>query len=119
MALKSLGLVDPLYVTSQDGWDLPQSAQLVRILSDGTSEQNEVLQQGSWPFRQLTLGGVTDDVAELAILRGYNHSKESVLYTDPDDETLDVRVFDFAAAQTNNSVWQWRMVLVEVESGGS
>lgn len=113
MSLKSLGMVDPLFITSQDGWDEPQSAQLVRVLSDGTSEQNEVLQQGAWPLRQQAIAGIVYDRSDMVTLRGYNHTKQAVEFRDPDDETLMVRVYDFAGSMAGGAPWTFHAILIE------
>lgn len=113
MALAKLGAVDPFYLDTTAGWDLPSFVQLVPLLSDGSSTGNQVMQSGSTPLRQNSIKGTVLDAADMVLLRGYNASKEAIEFLDPGDEDLMVRILDFSAAATDDESWSIQATLVE------
>jgi len=105
----------PLRVRDFSGFDHPQFATLVRILSDGTSTANEVLQSGSVPRRQATVAATLRDRADVEALRALNLSKARVPFVDVLGDILDVVVLDL---QVTSSAavpghWEYTATLVE------
>ena len=113
----SIGSIDQLWLTAPvEGFDRPPTATLVTLLGDGTSTRDQVLQQGATPFSQATVTGWTSDAAEVATLHGYDLSKETVTFTDPNGVATAVRVLEFRAVD-NIEWWDFTMVLLESDEG--
>jgi hypothetical protein len=111
MSMFSLGTVD-LMVQSFDGFDRPNTAQLVTVLSDGVSTHHQVLQSGSVLYLQAGISGVVVEPADIATLRGYADSHETVLFTDGNGNTTDVRVLEFSAKDLT-LWWEFSAMLLE------
>jgi len=110
----SLGTIDPLVVTKFDGFDLPDDMVVVRLLSDGTTTHNAVLQSSGSSLPTATLAGITEDAAVIAALRAYRLSHAIVTWTDDQANTSSVVVATFSAAQDKISgLWDWTMTLHE------
>lgn len=107
-----LGSVDPLLVEVFEGFDRPQTATLVGLLSNGTSIRDAVLQQGETPFLQAQLTGVLTEAAHLAAMRAYYLSKEPVTFTDGNGNQTDVRVFEFRHTDLTDW-WTFQATLIE------
>lgn len=103
---------------SYDGFDRPQSAALVSRLGTGSSAGDQILQQGSLPFRQATIGGTFYDADDVALMRSYSDAKSEVTFTDDTGTSYGVVVFDFAAKSLGGR-WDWTAVLVETSVLGS
>jgi hypothetical protein len=108
----SIGSVSFLAVMSFAGFDRPQTATLVTLIGDGVSTRDQVLQQGATPFLQATVSGVLTESADVAALRGYYASKETVSFTDGNGNTTDVRVLEFSATDLTDW-WEFDMTLLE------
>ena len=94
MSLFALGTIDPLYVDRFSGFDLPAFVQRVRLLSDGGVGPDEVLQSSGLPMRTATITGSVFETADLAFLRGYDLTKESITFTDANGNATTVRVLE-------------------------
>jgi hypothetical protein len=113
----SLGTILDLPYRDYTGWDLKQTSQLVLLLSNGTSEGNEVLQQGALPFPQAAIAGYVEDYPTILQLRAYHKSKEAITFMDHDlAETKTVRVFECTAPQLWPGLWQYSIVLIDVSA---
>lgn len=100
-------------VDTYDGFDRPNTAQLVGLLGDGTGSGNDqVLQQGSSPYRQATLTGTLTSLADVTLVRGYYDSREELTFTDGDGESHGVRVLEFNA-RAFTGWWSFTMQLLE------
>ena len=99
--------------SSFTGFDYPNNAQRVPVLSDGTSTRNEVLQQSGLTRRQATLGCSLED-ADALVVRGYFESRETVTFTDRNGATRDVIVFDFTRTERFAGVWDCTAILLEM-----
>jgi hypothetical protein len=100
-------------VATYDGFDRPNTAQLVSLLSDGTvAGIDQVLQQGNSPYRQATLTGTLTSAVDVALVRGYYDSREELAFTDGDGELHGVRILEFAA-QAFTGWWTFTMQLLE------
>jgi hypothetical protein len=103
-----------LGVATYDGFDRPNTAQLVSLLSDGTgSGSDQVLQQGNSPYKQATLTGTITSLADINLLRGYYDSRENLSFTDGDAQEHTVRILDFGA-QAFTGWWTFTLVLFEI-----
>lgn len=115
----TLGGIENLLVEVYDGFDRPNTAQLVGLLSDATgSGTDQVLQQGSMPYRQASVSGTLVEAADVALARDYFDSREVVLFTDGDGEAHQVRLLEFSA-RAYTGWWTFAMQLLEVEAGAS
>ena len=96
MADFTLGTFDMDNVQAYDGFDRPNTATLVQVLSDGSdpSEPTQILQEGGVPMPQATIRGLTYDPADIVYLRQIRDSREYVQFTDCDGLSANVRVFD-------------------------
>lgn len=113
----TVGDVD-LPVQHFTGWAYPQFGNLVRVLSDGSTVNNEVLQGGGSPRRRATLSGVMLDAGDIATLHGYNLSKEVVEVSETDGgETVSANVLDFSVDRSRPWLWSYSLSLVEADSG--
>jgi hypothetical protein len=110
-----LGDIADLPFKDYSGFDLPQTATLVLLLSDGTSDRNQVLQQGAQPFPQAAISGYVEDYATILQLREYHRTKEELAF---EDNTLlefrTVRVFECTAPQIWPGAWQYSIILIDV-----
>jgi hypothetical protein len=98
---------------SFSGFDLEQSRSRVAILSDGTSVRNEVIQQGSTPYRQATIA-FTCETADAETIRGYYEDATEVTFANYEDESSTVLVFDFARSIVVNGLWSCTATLIEL-----
>lgn len=115
----SLGALERLLVETYDGFDRPNTAELVGLISDGTgSGTDQVLQQGSLPYRQAAVTGTLTEAADVVLARGYYDSREVVVFTDGDGEVHQVRLLEFSA-RAFTGWWTFAMQLLEVEAGAS
>lgn len=92
MSLFALGTIDPLLVSDFSGFDRPGSVQLVRVLSDGSSTDNEVLQRGGLPLYQASVSGLVQSAADVAAFRGWYDSAELVNFRDGNGNVTSCRV---------------------------
>jgi hypothetical protein len=100
-------------VDTYDGFDRPNTLQLVSLLGDGTRTGNDqVLQEGSSPFRQATLTGTIVSSADIALLRGYYDSREELTFVDGDGEEHGVRILELTA-RAFTGWWSFAMQLIE------
>jgi hypothetical protein len=113
-----LGAVE-LPVQRFSGWNYPSFGTLVKVLSDGTSQGNEVLQTGGSPRRRAVLSGLMTDAGDVDTLHGYNLSKEILEVSETGGEELDACVLDFQAERTRPWLWSYTLTLVEADVGGS
>lgn len=114
MSLAILGSIDPLNVLEPlDGFDRPQTSTMVMLLSDGTSGDNEVMQQGSQPLRRANIRGRTRDPDVLTTLRGYYDSKDLVVFTDCDAVSTNVQVFELRTWRGYVGMLYYEMTLIE------
>jgi hypothetical protein len=112
----SIGSIAFLVVFGYEGFDRPPTATLVTLLGDGTSTRDQVLQQGATPFSQATVTGVCTEAADVATLRAYYHSKETVTFTDMNGVATDVRVLELRIVDLTDW-WDFTMVLLESDEG--
>lgn len=115
--LISVGAVDVLYGRFSD-WSYPQFGSLVRVLSDGTTADNEVLQSAGAPRRRATLSGWVQDLADVDLLNGYAASKEIVTIVD-DALTRSAVVMDCSIDRVMPGLWSCSLALVDFGTGGS
>lgn len=113
-----------LSVKSFDGWDYPSFGSLVAILSDGSTARNEVLQSGALPRLRATLSGQMLSAADVAAVRTYNASKETVAFLEEEDNSsadssMNVCVLDFQVSRVTPWLWTYTLTLVEAEPDGS
>ena len=108
-----------LHPTSVEEFEYAQTAVVVTLLSDGTSVDNDVLQQGSQPSPQAQIKGILSDVYDIADLRALYLSKEAVTFNDPVLGARSVRVLDFSASRVWPFLWTYAMTLIGVAGGGS
>lgn len=117
MSTFALGTIDPLLVEDFDGFDVPSFKQLVPILSDGTSTQNDVVQSGAPGRGRASLTGVLH-AADLATVRGYYTASTSVTFRDGNGNEREVIVLEFAAQDFTD--WAtFTATLVDVTVAGS
>lgn len=110
----TLGTLTIDHLTAKEGPNYRQTAQRVAILSDGTSARNEVLQQGALPALEWRVTGFLESSSDVATLRGYYASHDSVEWIDPTtSDDLNVRVFELALRQVGASVWSFDATLLE------
>jgi hypothetical protein len=112
----SLGSVTLTRVKDFGGWSYPQFGSLVKILSDGTTVDNEVLQTGAIPRAQASLSGLLSSYADVLTLHGYNASKEVVSFVENDasvDDTRDVNVLDFVVVRQRPWLWEYSLTIVD------
>ena len=102
-----------LKVQRFSGWSYPQFGSLVRLLSDASSLDNEVLQSGSLPRRRASLSAYTHDSGVVAALDALNASKEQVTFGEDGDER-GVHVLDFSFDRA--FPWRWNLSLTLVEA---
>lgn len=109
----TLEAVADFLVDTYDGFDRPNTAQLVSLLGDGTSSGNDqVLQEGSSPFRQATITGTLVSSADIALVRGYYDSREELTFVDGDGEEHGVRILEFSS-RAFTGYWTFAMQLLE------
>jgi hypothetical protein len=109
----TLGAVSEFLVATYDGFDRPNTAQLVSLLGDGTgSGFDQVLQQGNSPFKQATLTGTLTSLADVNLVRGYYDSRDPVDFTDGDGDEHLVRILEFAAVAFTGW-WTFTMQIYE------
>jgi hypothetical protein len=110
---------EDLSVYSWSGFDLPDDLQPVRILSTGSSDHDEVLQQGSTPMPRATLQGRTTDIEVIRLLRALRQSHVEVTFTEPDEGSHQVVVdtLSVSAATPATFIREWQMTLIEVSAG--
>jgi hypothetical protein len=97
------------------GFDYPNNAQVVGLLSDGTRTYNAVLQQSALTARQGTLT-CTLSTAESMAVGAYFESREIVDFADWDGAVTPVRVLDFTRAIRNADEWACTIVLLESDA---
>jgi len=95
-------------------WAYPRFGTLVRVLSDGTTVDNEVLQSGAVPHLQARLTGMLESQADVDLLNGYVASKEEVAWDD-DGDTRTVIVLDFSARRLLPGIWSCELQLLHVD----
>lgn len=108
----TLGGVTLFLVDTYDGFDRPNSAQLVGLLGDGSTGGDQVLQEGNSPFRQATLTGTLVSSADIALVRGYYDSREQLIFTDGDGVDHSVRILEFSS-RAFTEYWTFAMQLFE------
>lgn len=108
-----------LHPTDVEEFEYAQTSVVVPVLSDGTSVDNDVLQQGAQPSPQARLKGLLSDVYDIADLRDLYLSKEAVTFNDPVLGTRTVRVLDFSTVRATPFLWKYDMTLIGVAGGGS
>lgn len=118
MTLPSIGSVEILQTTTT-GFNYPQNAQRVTILSNGTSTGNEVLQSSGLGARSCVLSFRLDDPSDVETLRGLFASKAEATYVDEVGTVWFVRVFEFEPSYTGNELWDCSATLLETASEGS
>ena len=108
----TIGSVDVL-ADRFSGWSYPQFGTLVRILSDGTTVDNEVLQAGATPHLRAQLSGMLESDADFDTLTGYAASKEEVAWTDDDDHRT-VIVLHFSGRRLFPDIWTCELQLMHM-----
>lgn len=109
----TLGDVALFLVEGYDGFDRPNTAQLVALLGDGTNSGNDqVLQEGSSPWRQAGITATLTSREDVQLLRGYYDTREEITLIDGDGEEHGVRIFEFGA-QAFTGWWTCAMQLIE------
>lgn len=93
------------------GFDQAQSKARVRLLSDGTSVRNEVIQQGSQLHREATVTFVAE-TADANTVRGYYEDVDQVSFIDYEDEIRTVLVYDFSKAVIVDGLWSCTATLL-------
>jgi len=114
----ALGSVDPLLVETFSGFDVPSFKQLVRLLDDGASSLNEVIQSGAPGRGQAQLTGTITTAADVATLRGYYRDSTAVDFTDGNGNTTEVILLEFAAEDFTDW-WTFTATLVVTTLAGS
>jgi len=113
----SIGTIDPLNVTSYDGFDLPSDATVVRLLSDGTTTHNAVVQSSGSSLPEARIVGITTTEADIIALRAYRLSHELVTFSATGESDRTVLVLEFSARQDKmDGVWDWSATLVESDA---
>lgn len=103
-----------LMQTAFTGFAYPQNAQVIAILSDGTTPGgNAVLQQSALTLRQATVSWVAASPAEVATIRALSESKAAVNYVDHDGNTTSVRVLELSSAVRVGDYWDCTATLIE------
>lgn len=102
-----------LHVKRFSGWSYPSFGSLVRLLSDGSSVDNETLQTGSLPRRRATITAFTHDSGDIVALDALNASKEQVTF-DEDGGSRGAHVLDFSFERS--FPWRWDLSLTLVEA---
>lgn len=114
MSVFKLGTIDPFNVQSFDGFDWPETAQVVALLGDGSaSTGNAVIQQSALTVRSAKISGTLTNSTDLSDLRGYHQSKDAATFTDDVAATITVRVFDLSVSKVFANVWNYSCTLVE------
>lgn len=112
----SIGSIAFLGVDGMEGFDRPPTAALTTLIGDGISTRNQVLQQSATPFSQATVTGTLTEAADVAALRGYYHSKETVTFTDMNGNATAVRVLELRIVDLTDW-WEFTMTLLESDEG--
>lgn len=115
----ALGSIDPLLDATFDSFVRPNTAQLVSLLGDGSTTDDQVLQQGSSPFRQGSITATITELADYIAIRGYAETHEEVDFRDGNGTEYTVRVLDFDA-KDQTGWWDISATLLrvsEVEPG--
>jgi hypothetical protein len=109
----TLGDVTLFLVDTYDGFDRPNTAQLVSLLGDGSGSGNDqVLQQSNSPYRQTTLTGTLTSLADVTLVRDYYDSREELPFVDGDGGIHTVRILEFTA-RAFTGWWTFAMQLLE------
>ena len=95
------------------GFDYQQPKTRVSLLSDGTSVRNEVVQQGSYPYREATVAFVAETTDTDAI-RGYYENGTQVTFVDYEDQERTVLVYDFSRSIIMDGLWSCTVTLLEL-----
>jgi len=109
-----LGTLDPLgQVLSYDGFDRPNTAQLVTVLSDGTYAATQVLQQSALPRKRASLRVLTYTQADVDYLRTAYDARSVLSFTDCDGLPPDVQILEFIAERGQVGRRFFNMTLIE------
>lgn len=109
----TLGTVELFLVATYNGFERPNSMQLIDLLDDGTGLGNDqVLQQGNSPYKQATLTGTLASLADITLVRGYYDSREELTFMDGDGVEHGVRILEFSS-QAYTGYWVFSMSLIE------
>jgi len=110
-----IGGVAVLYQRFSD-WQVPAFATPVRVLSDGTTVDNEVLQSGAVPRQRATVNGWVQDFGDVETLKGYTASKELVLVND-DGTMHSAVVLDLVLDRVLPGLWSCTVTLLDFGAG--
>ena len=113
----SLGDVGILRVAPDgfEGWDYPSFAVTHRRLDDGagTGTGSEIVQSASPPARRAMVRGNFINRSDKETIQGYNLSKEQVVFTDDNNDSVVCVVLDMAVSQPWPGYWTFEMILIE------
>lgn len=118
MSLFTLSSIDPLWVITFDGFDLPDDISTVGILGNGTSAFNAVLQSAGTGLPEASITGISFEASEIASLQALRQSEAHVSFYEPLG-SHNVVLRTFRVSQNAGGPWPWSMMLVELPAVGS
>jgi len=92
----AIGAVNPFFVETFSGFDRDAFAQRVRLLGDGGTGPNEVLQSSGIPFLSASITAFVSEATDLALLLSYDLSKAEVPFSDGRGWVTPVRILDLS-----------------------
>lgn len=111
---------EAINVNSFAGFDRPDDVQVVGLLATAISTHDSVLQQGSRPNPQATVGGRTSDYDQIALLKTYRDSHEVVSFVEPDEGEHQVVILTLSVNKVAPTLflWEWSATMIEMELTG-
>lgn len=110
--LPILGDAGELWETSYSGFNYPQTVEMIRLLGDGTSTRNAVMQQGALPHREARLSGNAPE-SQLDDIRALYESREETSFTDRFGNVRSVRILDFTSELILGDLSGYTLTLLE------
>lgn len=113
----TVGAVPILHRRFSD-WTYPQFGSIIKVLSDGSSIDNETLQTSALPRLRATLSGWIQESADMELLKGYVATKEIVAVVD-DAVSRDAVILDLVIDRILPSLWSCDLTLIDFTADGS
>jgi hypothetical protein len=112
-AYQTIGTVTGLIPAGGNAFLFPEFAQVVGLLSDGTTGSNAVLQSGAPTWRKAQASWQVVPTADMERLSDYAEQKSEQTLTEEDGTTRTVVLMDFAAALQFSGYWTVSATLLE------
>lgn len=110
---------ESINVNAFSGFDRPDDAQMVAVLSSSTSDHDTLVQQGNNPSPLASMSGRTSDYEQVALLRELRNSHEQVIFTEPDEGAHIVVVLTLEVHKVAPTLflWEWSATIIEMSTG--